>query len=408
MIVTPDRLHARGTAVVSGARPLHVHGGIVGEPAEVAIVGRGGHEDHARWLGSPSPSPDRVTPACPHVARCGGCPWLHLAPPAARDARRALVADALGPFGHLVEPVVPCPDGDTSVRHQVKLVLTHHGCVGAYEPHGHGVIDVSDCGALAPVLRPFTHLRLPRGVRHLLVRASRTTGRTLATVIAWEPVHVDVPADGVHLHVNARPGDALLDPAGPTRHLRGDAVLVEEIDGVSLEVGPTDFFQTNPATAARLWADLPEPEGDLLDLFCGVGALALVKGRRARRVWGIEESPGAVARARRNAARNGRVATFVAGAVATAEPPWTGGTVFVNPPRKGLGDALPRVLSLRPEALVYVSCGPASLGRDLVALGRGGLHVERIVPYDMFPGTPHVETVAWLTSGGASPDARGA
>jgi 23S rRNA (uracil1939-C5)-methyltransferase len=410
----PTRFHPRGEAVTDGPHPTRVFGGIPGEPANVTILAVGGHVDYGEWAGSAAPSPDRVAPACSHWRPCGGCPWMHLSPDAQRRWRRALVGDALAEAGvaAIVEDVVPCPDGDTGYRHLAKLVATdrREGTrLGAHGRNSHDVVNVEGCGVLAPALRAWTALRLdlpPGLLRHVVVRRSRSHGTVLATLVAYadapalRALAATLPADGVHLHLNDLPGDSIFAPDGVTTHLLGVEAVEEHVNGVAFEVGPTDFFQTNPATAARLWADLPRAAGrPLLDLYCGVGAVALQLGGDASVIHGIEASPAAVARARRNAERNGIAATFTAEAVGAALPEaCVGGLVVVNPPRSGLAAGVAeRVLALRPSELVYVSCDPRTLARDLARLVAGGLRLRRVTPYDMFPQTVHVETVAVLT-----------
>lgn len=409
----PDRFHPRGEAVVDGPRPVRLFGGIPGEPADVRVLHRGGNEDYAEWTGSPAPSPDRVTPHCPHYRRCGGCPWMHLAPEAARGWRRQRVVDALAEVGveAEVDATVPSPDGDLGYRHLVKLVAApDRGSVrlGAYGRNSHAVVPVTGCAVLHPALRPFPDLRLPVPadlLRHVVVRRSRADGTLLATLVARRDdpalrrVAAALPADAVHLHLHDAPGDAIFG-RGPTLRLRGPETLTERAGDAMLAVGPTDFFQTNPGTAARIWADLPTVDGPLLDLFCGVGAVSCALGvRGAGPVHGVELSEAAVARARDNAGRNGIVATFAAGPVATAPLPeaFAGATVVVNPPRAGLGPGVvARLVALRPRRLLYVSCEPRALARDLVGLRATNLAIRRVTPYDMFPHTPHVETVVEL------------
>lgn len=432
-LVTPDAWSGRGEAVGPasvGAGPprVRVFGGIPGETARVERMGGGAHEVYAVWRESAVPAAIRVTPPCPRYLACGGCPWMHVDPAAAREARRGLVVRALagvplGPDG--VAPVVPCPDGDAGYRTVVKLMArdTPQGVrFGGYGRHSHDVVSVSDCLALDPALRPFTRLDpipAPVGMlRALVVRASRATGATLATLIVRHecPEAVSaarrLPADGVHLHVHPHPGDALFTATGATRHVRGRATLEERFGALRLTVGPTDFYQTNPATAARLWEDLPLPRDRLLDLYGGVGAVALAlavrRGAAPLQVLGVEESPAAVARAAANFAANravlpGVTAEFRAGRMVDFVAPmgWAGAMVVVNPPRRGLElGVAERLVALAPAPLVYVSCHPEALGRDLARLVALGMRVERVTPYDMFPHTPHVETVVVMRSPG--------
>lgn len=428
---TPDAWSSRGEALgpsqaPKGPRRIRVFGGIPGEDAEVERVGHGAHEAYAIWRASPTPAASRVAVPCPQYVACGGCPWMHLDAAAAREARRGLIVEALaamalGPGG--VDPVVPCPDGDAGYRTVVKLVAkdTPAGVrFGGYGRHSHDVVPVTDCLALHPRLRQFTRrdpIPAPPGlIRALIVRTSRVDGRLLATLVVRaesrlvDAIAARLPADGVHIHVNPHPGDALLAADGATRRVRGIDTLEERFGDLRLHIGPTDFYQTNPATAARLWADLPLPGDRLLDLYGGVGAVALALALRSRAggaaltVLGVEESPAAVARAQANVVANraalpGVDATFVAERMVDFVAPdgWVGAMVVVDPPRRGLEPGVAeRVVALRPDPLVYVSCHPDSLGRDLARLVGLGMRVERVTPYDMFPNTPHVETVVVL------------
>jgi 23S rRNA (uracil1939-C5)-methyltransferase len=397
--VTPTRFDPRGEAV---AGPVRVFGGIPGEAAEVRVVGAGQHTAHAVWTSARTPAPGRVDPPCPHWLACGGCPWMHMDGDTQRMYRRQLVADALEAAGVSadVSPVVPCPDGDTGFRHLVKLVPGGR-VLGVYGRHSHDVVPIDGCVVAAPELRRYTTMRHPPAFRHLVLRRSRHTGATLATVVATaeDPALVawatSLPADGVHLHLHRGVGDAIFDPAGPIRHIRGCVSVEERAGDAVVEVGPADFFQTNPSTAQRIWASLPRPTGPLVDLYCGIGAVGLALG--ATRIWGVEENERSVVRARANAARNRVDATYVSACVADADVPLRDVMVVVNPPRKGLEPgAVARVVSLRPSPLVYVSCHPAALARDLSRFVAAGLRIVAVQPFDMFPNTSHVETVAVL------------
>lgn len=397
-LVTPDRFHPRGEALAPGRPAVRVFGGIPGEAAEVVELGRGQHEVYARWVGAPRPSPDRVAPPCPHVVACGGCPWLHLSPEAARRWARARVVAALAGVEAEVGETVAGPDGEAGYRHLVKWVATDGGRrLGVHGRHGHAVVPIPGCRAAHPALRGYAEARFPAAaeVRHLVVRRSRWTGRRLAVVVAqadgpavrrWADA---VDAEGVVLHLNAREGDAIFDPRGPVIPLRGEATLDERAGAGVVTVGPLDFFQTNPGVAERIWASLPDPGPRLHDLYGGVGAVSVALGGAAE-VTVVEAGPGA-ARAVGNLERNGRRGRVLAVPVGPGLGLARGATVVVNPPMRGLGEAgVAAVRELAPERLWYVACGPEALGRDLAALG---VRVDRVTPYDLFPGTGHVETV---------------
>jgi 23S rRNA (uracil1939-C5)-methyltransferase len=175
-------------------------------------------------------------------------------------------------------------------------------------------------------------------------------------------------------------------------------------EGVTVDIGPTDFFQTNPAVGRQIWAELPEPQHAVVDLYAGVGAVAFALWARAKakgeslRMLGVEANASAVGHARSTAERLGADARFIAGEAGSALPEgYEGATVVLNPPRKGTTEAVRiQTAALRPERIVYISCHPEPLARDLAEWQQRGWKVTSVRTYDMFPGTPHVETVAVL------------
>ncbi len=426
MLVTPTSLNATGEALVpAGDRtlPMRIVGGIPGELAEVRVTHKGSNFITAEWVSAADPSTDRVDPRCEHVHRCGGCPWLHIARPRAHDERTERVRGIFTAAGvHF--PVEARTGPDRSARHVVKLVAVDMPAsrdgsrvrFGAYRPRSHEVTSIPGCLALAPGLRRLTDLHplsLPPGlVRHLIARQSSVDGKILATLVVrndhpalrkLEPVLRAAGVSGLALHENDQPGDGILDPKGRTASLWGIPTLKERTakDGAEIAVGPTDFFQTNPDVGRQIWADLPAAGGPVVDLYAGVGtvALAMWSRERAIRVFGVEENRPAAARAGENARALGADATFVSGVAGevSVPPEFSGGTVVLNPPRKGTTAAVrAQVAGLEPRRIVYISCHPEPLARDLAEWVGAGFEVESARTYDMFPGTPHVETVVVL------------
>jgi 23S rRNA (uracil1939-C5)-methyltransferase len=201
------------------------------------------------------------------------------------------------------------------------------------------------------------------------------------------------------------------------RALIGDGTIVERLHGLEFEASVNAFLQTNSAQAAALYAAALETArltgGErVLDLYCGTGTLTLMLARAAREVAGVESVPDAIEAARRNAHRNGIAnAQFVAGearavlrewARGERPRPWSDGTsgpdvVLVDPPRAGLHPrVVARVAELTPRRVVYVSCNPATLARDLKDFAAAGWRLGEVAPFDMFPHTPHIECVARL------------
>jgi 23S rRNA (uracil1939-C5)-methyltransferase len=224
---------------------------------------------------------------------------------------------------------------------------------------------------------------------------------------------------GVALHLNDDIGNALYErsPSGavPFMPLRGRMHLEEELDGVTYRIGPGDFFQTNPGMAEVLYREtldrLDLSEGiPLVDLYCGVGGLALQGAKRTGWALGIEELEGAVEQARGAARRNKLKAEFMAGRVEDALEEagqrlmGSRPVVTVNPARRGLEDGVvEQITALAPRRVAYISCNPQALARDLVRFREAGMQIGPVALYDMVPNTAHVESVVVLSA----PDADG-
>jgi 23S rRNA (uracil1939-C5)-methyltransferase len=185
-------------------------------------------------------------------------------------------------------------------------------------------------------------------------------------------------------------------------------VLEEELAGVRLQVGPGDFFQTNPGVADRIARDLvellaPFRDRPVLDLYCGVGGFTLALAQSHGWAYGAEVVEGAIARARENARLNHLPAEFGVGRVAEIVPELArrtagqGPVVVVDPARRGLEEGvIESVLSLQPAAVAYLSCNPRALARDLALFTARGWSLSHIAAYDMFPQTAHLETLVML------------
>jgi len=366
---------------------------------------------------------------CPHFPACVGCPWIGHPYAEQLAAKRGRVVEALAaalpPAARPhVAPVVPAP-ARTGYRVQVKLVV--HAArdgplLGLYHPGTHRVADVTRCplhersitGALPVIRHALAAEAVPihgagrDGVRYLLVRASLHERRLLVTLVSSRVplpgaarlarrLRAELPLAGLLLNENPSAGNVILGPV--THHLWGEATLRERYGDLVLAAGPTAFVQANTRMAARIYADLAGAAAlrgheRVLDLYCGVGGVALTLAAGAAAVLGIEEVEAAVACARDNARRNRlRNANFEAGRV--EELPASAGSidlVTLNPPRKGCGEAVARrLLALAAPRILYLSCAPASFARDAAALISGGYQLLGIRPYDLMPQTDHVE-----------------
>ncbi|MEQ1565639.1 MAG: 23S rRNA (uracil(1939)-C(5))-methyltransferase RlmD [Myxococcota bacterium] len=441
--VTPARFLPRGEAVViePGLRPLVVWGGIPGEKSRVRLEGQGAHQVYGEWLSSVSPSAHRVTPPCEKFTPCGGCPIMHLDAAGQARARRSLIRMALDEAGLervTIADEVACPDGADGYRHLVKVGFGVSDIgrlkVGAWGRNSRQIVPIPACNAAAPILRktmvslahhtitlgiePYDRGRERGVLRSAVMRASRTTGEVLITLVAArrdrlvqelaEEVCRGVSeVTGVWLHLNDGEGNAIFqrDDQGVVGVLPlvGREWIEEKLDGVAYRIGPGDFFQTNPSVAELLYRavidELEVVEGDaVVDLYCGVGGISLMAARRSGFALGVEEIEGAVTRAREAARINRVSAEFVSGPVIEVLPELaprlagTGPKVVVDPARRGLEPGvLDRILALDPSRIAYVSCNPGAMARDLGELAKAGWRIGRVIPFDMFPNTAHVE-----------------
>ncbi len=452
-VVTPTRWFRKGEVEVPSrkrqhpGKPLLLFGGIPGETAEAHIMRVGKNRAYGYWAGSKNPSPDRVEPPCDRFGPCGGCALMHINEGAQERARRTLIAEAFQEVGmHELElgEWFACPDGQEGFRHVIKLGFGRSDQgrlrVGAWGRNDRRVVPIPKCNVAAPILREvmksLAHHAIEldiwpweqetqRGVlRSAVLRASRTTGEVLVTLVAGKRNHLlgdlaeaiaqGVPeVVGVWLHVNSEPGNAIFVRNGEgvvgVRGLLGKDTIEEEVNGIRYQIGPGDFFQTNPATAEVLYARTLErlqlgDDTPVVDLYCGVGGFALQAAKHTGWALGVEEVEGAVVRARDAARRNGiSGAEFLSDVVLYALPDLVKRVkhlrpvITVNPARRGLEEGvIEGIVGLEPRRIAYISCNPRALARDLAHFRDKGYRIGPIDMFDMFPNTPHVETLTVL------------
>ena len=388
------------------------------------------------------PGAQRVEAPCAHYPACGGCRFQDLAYDSQLAAKEEQVADALRRIGRLadppLEPIVPA-DPVFHYRNKLEYSFTRTPDGPALGFHRAGrwdeVLEIDRCWLTTDLgnairtaardwarthgLEAYDQAEHTGFLRHLVVREGRNTGQALVQLVT-APGKLDVDSfvaaleqfsevRSIHWSVNDRPAEVT---NLPTQLLAGEDGIEEELCGLRFRVRPNAFLQTNTAMAERLYElarEYAELTGEetVYDLYCGIGTIGLTLARDALTVWGIEVSEESVACALDNAELNGIAnAAFFAGEVGEAvanlrdragEPD----VVVVDPPRAGLsGKALRRIARLAPKRIVYVSCNPTTLAGNAKELAaEHGYRLERARPVDMFPHTPHIETVALLRAG---------
>jgi 23S rRNA (uracil1939-C5)-methyltransferase len=419
---------------------VFVRGGVPGDDvrARITKVKRGFAEGFASEIVVPSAS--RVDAPCSHFGVCGGCRFQDLAYDVQVAEKERQVRDALVRIGRFDDPplesIVPAV---SQFRYRNKLeysfTTTEEGVDLGFHRAGRWdeVIGIEECllttdvgNAIRLAVRGWAREERLEAydqssgggyLRHLVVREGRNTGQALVVLVTapgerFEAGYfVDVlrrlpEVRSIHWAVNDTPAE---QTNLPTKLLWGDDAIEEEILGLRFRVRPSAFLQTNTEMAERLYelareyAALGGTE-NVYDLYCGTGTIGLALAADAKTVWGLEISEEAVACAIENAELNGiENARFFAGNVGQtveelreeAGPP---DVVVVDPPRAGLaGKALRRTGALGAPRIVYVSCNPTTLASDLQVLrDEYGYELDRCRPVDMFPHTPHVESVSSL------------
>jgi len=429
-----------GVGADASKSAIHVTDLLPGERAEVQLDHTSPHKPEAwghvvRRLGAASA--DRVTPACPAWGRCGGCVWQHLGYPAQLAEKRRRLDEALALVPAVAEgrvriaAVRPSPS-TLGYRNKGKYVAGRSGdhlVLGAYAPRSHHVIDTLGCRVVAPVidevatwvrgaaqaagLVAYDEAKREGELRYVIVREAADGDAMVVLVVASRTprTKLEQVANALSRHPAIRSvvslendrRDGAIVPSGATAQvLMGKGTLVEEIAGAKVEVGAGEFLQVNRAQAHAMYERVAELAGvrpgmHAIDLFAGVGGIGLSLARAGAEVIAVELDREAVGQLRRAAERAGLRLTAIAGDAGEVPRDALGAPdlVVVNPPRKGLSEPTRALLTaLAPPTIIYVSCGPEALGRDLVALAQ--YEPDVIEPFDLMPGTGQVETVVRL------------
>ena len=417
---------------------VFVQGGIRGEACDVRLTHVGRSALWGRVEEVVNPSPARIFPRCLHYTKCGGCQFRHMNYAEELEAKRIRVEDALRRLGGAeihVSAILGAEQVDR-YRNKAQFPVAKGPRIGFYRPRSHDVIDVDDCllqGEAAARLRgavkewmaeysiPAYNERTFTGlVRHVYVRTNRA-GRSLCCLLVngrgvpreAELVRALRRAEpnlaGIVLGVNEKHNNVILGDS--YRTLWGEDFLSDTLCGLTFRLSVPSFYQVNPAQTEVLYGKALEFAGltgaeTVLDLYCGIGTISLVMARKAGMVWGAEVVPQAVddaiANAQRNHIENARFLCADAGEAARYLEGEGGrpDVVCVDPPRKGLAeDVVDTIADMGPERVVYVSCDPGTLGRDVKRFAGRGYTLKRAVAVDMFPRTAHVETVVLLSKG---------
>ncbi len=387
-----------------------------------------------------TPSPDRIIPTCKVGNKCGGCVYSHISYDAELKAKEQRVKDALERIAKLNIPVNPIVSTGEIARYRNKAMipvgLDKDGKIimGFYSNHSHRIVECDDC-TLQPqcflkageILKAFleshnitiynevTHKGL---FRHLYLRIAENTDELMITLVVngnelpFSDVLVNafkselLNLKSVVLNINKEDTNVVLGKK--SKILYGNGFITDVLCSLKFKISPQSFYQVNRKGAELLYnkaAEYADLKGDevLLDLYCGTGTIGLTMAHKSKNLIGVEIVPKAIEDAKENARTNGiKNARFICGdAAKAAETLKAEGlapdVIIIDPPRKGCDKSLINTISdMNPKRVVYVSCDPATLARDLAMFSELGFIAQEATPVDMFPRTAHVECVAWL------------
>mgnify|MGYP000513040283 CR=1 FL=1 len=421
---------------------LFVQGALPGEKVRAKVLKLKKQFGYAKLLEVLEPSSNRVEPPCEVYKQCGGCQLQHLSYEAQLVWKRQSVVDSLERIGKLkmdgitIHPTLGMSDPwKYRNKAQVPLGNSEGGMVaGFYATGSHRIIDMKECliqhddsnrivqevrriaGRLG--ITAYDEERHVGLLRHVIVRVGFATGEVMVVLVIngdhlprtdqlVERLIAVVPGlASVCLSVNREQTNVIL--VGKTKVIWGRDVIYDSIGDVKFAISARSFYQVNPVQTELLYGKALEYAAltgaeTVVDAYCGIGTISLFLAKKAKKVYGVEIVPEAIKDARKNAELNGiGNVEFAVGAAEVVMPQWVEqgvrpDVVVVDPPRKGCDQALlDAIVAMKPKRVVYVSCNPATLARDLRVLEDGGYRTVEVQPVDMFPHTVHVECTVLL------------
>lgn len=420
---------------------VFVQGAIDGEKVIAKIIKLAKNYAVARveeWIAE---SPGRQEPFCPVYKRCGGCSLQHMTYDKQLEFKHRVVTDNLERIGGFrgirVNQVIGMVDPmNYRNKAQYPVGMGDGGPIaGFYARRSHTIIDSDSCGIQHPgsekvrntVMEAVRKLKIPvyneetgEGIlRHIVTRVSYATGDIMVILVVTKEnvpgldrlirkLTCEVPeVKSIVLNINKRRDNVILGDT--VRTVYGSDTLIDRLGHLTFHISPLSFYQVNPVQTVVLYEKAVEFAGltgseTVFDLYCGIGTISLFLAEKAGKVIGVEVVPEAVEAANKNAkANNISNAEFHCGAAEEIVPRLyekeiRADVVVVDPPRKGCDTALlETMVKMQPERIVYVSCNPSTLARDLKYLAANCYDIREVQPVDLFPWTEHVETVVLMS-----------
>lgn len=431
-----------GIAKIEGY-PIFIEGAILGEKVKVLIVKVKKNYAYGKLIEVIESSSERIEPKCSIYKRCGGCTVQHMSYKKQLDYKFERVKDCITKIGGLSEELVKYPigmDNPERYRNKVQLpvgMVKGELNIGFYASRSHNIIDLDTCLIQDKVADRVTNLARqwmlkyniqPASVdgvfnkkgliRHIMIRKGFTTNEVMVVLVATKDKipyinefinEIVEKIDGIKsivLNVNKENTNVILGQECIT--LWGEDTITDYIDNFKFNISPLSFFQVNPVQTEKLYSKALEYAGltgeeTVFDAYCGTGTITLFLSQKAKKVYGVEIIEPAIINARENARINNiENAKFFVGKSEEVIPELiekgiAPEVIVVDPPRKGCDIKLLEAIGkAKPKKVVYVSCDPSTLARDLKILEEQGYKTEEVQPVDMFPMTSHVETCVLL------------
>ncbi|WP_121664324.1 23S rRNA (uracil(1939)-C(5))-methyltransferase RlmD [Metabacillus litoralis] len=430
-----------GVAKVEGF-PIFVENALPDERAKIKVIKVNKGFAFGRLIELHEQSKNRIDAPCPIYSQCGGCQLQHLSYEGQLDFKRKQVEQVLARIGKLdlnqvtVHPTLGMENPwNYRNKAQVPVGEREGGLVaGFYQKRSHDIIDMERCliqqaenddvvQAVKTIcekhgIRAYNEEKHKGWLRHIMVRYGLVTKEIMVVFVtrtADFPHKNEVITEitnqlpqvkSVVQNINNKKTNVIF--GDETNVLWGEEYIYDKIGDVKFAISARSFYQVNPEQTKVLYEKALEyaeltGEESVIDAYCGIGTISLFLAQKAKRVFGVEIVPEAIEDAKRNAELNGiSNAEFAVGEAEVVIPEWykqgnQANVIVVDPPRKGCDEALLKtILDMKPKKVVYVSCNPGTLARDLQVLELGGYKTVEVQPVDMFPHTTHVEVVSQM------------
>ena len=443
--ITDTGTEGEGIGKIAGFT-LFVKDAVIGDTVQVKVMKAKKNYAYAKLEKVLVPSPFRVQPPCAFHRQCGGCQLQSLSYEKQLEFKQNKIRNNLVRIGGFepekidacMEPIIGMED-PWHYRNKAQFPFGYdkegNVVTGFYAGRTHTIIPNTDCALGVKENKEILEIILAymkkyavsayeettgKGlVRHVLIRKGFASGQIMVCLILngkklpeeqWLAEELwKIPGmTSVSVNVNTERTNVIMGKK--VRVLKGEEKIEDAIGDVVFRISPLSFYQVNPVQTRKLYGQALEYAGltgeeTVWDLYCGIGTISLFLAQKAKKVYGVEIVPEAIADAKENAVRNGITnAEFFVGKAEEVLPQMYeeegvyADVIVVDPPRKGCDEkCLETMVRMRPERIVYVSCDSATLGRDLRSLGGMGYEIGKWRGCDMFPGTGHVETVCLLT-----------